>query len=147
MTHSTNNADLIHLLKTIQYRLSPILDGAPPRYPEFSPYDGVRTPAEILNHIADVLFFTARQFEPDWTIDDAKTWPEVEQRFKKVMCELGDIFANTEVIDETRLRLIQGPLSDSLTHIGQMAMIRRMAGSPVPGENFFTANLPEVESD
>ena len=147
MTHSTKNADLIHLLKTIQYRLGPILDGAPPRYPEFSPYDGVRTPAEILNHIADVLVFTARQFEPDWSVDDAEAWPEVEHRFKKVMCKLGDIFANTEVLDETRLRLIQGPLSDSLTHIGQMAMIRRMAGSPVPGENFFTADLPEVESD
>lgn len=143
---ATKNETLIHLLRTIQYRLGPILEGAPPRYPDFSPYDGVRTPAEILNHIADVLFFTARQFEPEWELDDAHDWIEVETRFKKVLCKLERIFLSTDIRQDTRLRIIQGPLSDALTHIGQMAMIRRMTGRPVAGENFFVAELPEVES-
>jgi hypothetical protein len=37
--------------------------------------------------------------------------------------------------------LFQGPIADALTHTGQLAMLRRFAGSPVRGENFYGAAI------
>ena len=38
-------------------------------------------------------------------------------------------------------QLLQGPLSDAMTHAGQLAMLRRLAGSPVSPENFVYADI------
>jgi hypothetical protein len=38
-------------------------------------------------------------------------------------------------------KLFQGPIADALTHVGQIAMLRRMAGCPVRGENYFVAPI------
>jgi hypothetical protein len=38
-------------------------------------------------------------------------------------------------------RLLQGPFSDAMTHAGQLALLRRLAGAPVPPENFIVANI------
>jgi hypothetical protein len=35
--------------------------------------------------------------------------------------------------------LFQGPIADALTHVGQLAMQRRLTGAPTRGENFFVA--------
>ena len=37
--------------------------------------------------------------------------------------------------------MFQGPIADALTHIGQIGMMRRMAGAPVRGENYFKADI------
>jgi len=37
--------------------------------------------------------------------------------------------------------LLQGPLSDAMTHAGQLAMLRRLAGNPVAPENFIVADI------
>jgi len=38
-------------------------------------------------------------------------------------------------------KLFQGPVADALTHVGQIAVLRRLAGSPVKGENYFVADI------
>ena len=38
-------------------------------------------------------------------------------------------------------KLFQGPIADALTHVGQLAMMRRAAGAPVKGENYFVADI------
>jgi hypothetical protein len=38
-------------------------------------------------------------------------------------------------------KLFQGPIADSLTHIGQIAMLRRLADAPVRAENYFKATI------
>ena len=38
-------------------------------------------------------------------------------------------------------KLFQGPIADALTHIGQIAMLRRLAGSPMRGESYFKADI------
>jgi hypothetical protein len=38
-------------------------------------------------------------------------------------------------------KLFQGPIADSLTHVGQLAMLRRLAGCKIPGENYFVADI------
>jgi len=37
--------------------------------------------------------------------------------------------------------LLQGPLSDAMTHAGQLAILWRLAGSPIPPENFVFADI------
>ncbi len=38
-------------------------------------------------------------------------------------------------------RLFQGPIADALTHVGQIAFLRRLAGFPVRGENYARADI------
>jgi hypothetical protein len=40
--------------------------------------------------------------------------------------------------------LINGPLSDALTHTGQINSFRRLAGNPVAGANVFNGEPPKV---
>ncbi|MEQ1923362.1 MAG: hypothetical protein ABL952_12720, partial [Pyrinomonadaceae bacterium] len=52
------------------------------------------------------------------------------------------IESDTPLLDGmTPERLLQGPFSDAMTHAGQLAMLRRMAGDPVPPENFIVADI------
>lgn len=37
--------------------------------------------------------------------------------------------------------LLHGPLSDVMTHAGQLALLRRLAGSPLPPERFIEATI------
>ena len=38
-------------------------------------------------------------------------------------------------------KLFQGPIVDALTHVGQIAMLRRMACVPMKGENYYAAEI------
>jgi hypothetical protein len=38
--------------------------------------------------------------------------------------------------ERTEEQLLQGPLADAMTHIGQLAILRRLASSPIPKESF-----------
>ena len=38
-------------------------------------------------------------------------------------------------------KVFQGPMADALTHVGQLTMLRRLAGCPVKGENYFVADI------
>ena len=38
-------------------------------------------------------------------------------------------------------RLLQGPFADAMTHAGQLALLRRLAGTPVAPEDFSTAEI------
>jgi len=60
-----------------------------------------------------------------------------------ILSEIARVLASVDVTRETALRVMQGPLSDVLAHVGQLAMLRRV-GAPLPGQNFFSANLPEI---
>ena len=47
----------------------------------------------------------------------------------------------TTPLSEGPARLFQGPVADALTHVGQIAMLRRMAVCPISGENYFVAQI------
>jgi hypothetical protein len=38
-------------------------------------------------------------------------------------------------------KLLQGPVADTFTHVSQLAMLRRIAGVPIIGENYFVADV------
>ena len=68
-------------------------------------------------------------------------WDQEADRFFAALKSFDDYLASTEPLQVPAEKLFQGPVADALTHVGQIAMLRRMAGGPVKGENYFVAEI------
>lgn len=146
-TDTFDTQTLRHLLKTIQYRMDKVIDGAPSGFGEVSAGHESRAAVEILSHMSDALRFVVKQWKPDWTGLPGGGWAAQLARFQQNLFTVDEILNSESVTADTGLRLIQGPLADVLTHVGQLATLRRIAGAPIAGENFFIVELPEVRSE
>jgi hypothetical protein len=128
-----------HAIATLAYRGGKAIRGAPE---SFATFDGAgRKPVEILAHIGDLLDWTLRMARgsKDWKSVEPQSWDHESKRFFSRLAELDGLLASQEAVQAPMERLFQGPIADALTHVGQIAMIRRMAGSPTRGENYFIA--------
>ena len=136
-------AMLRHFLAAIAYRTQKALRDAPASFGTFEAGSQVRTPAELVRHMTSVLgyartFFVGGRYRPE-PLPDLSA--EIV-RFHAMLADLGlHLEAGTELRGTTEERLLQGPLSDAMTHAGQLAMLRRLAGSPVAPENFIDAAI------
>ncbi len=134
---------LTHFLAALAYRTQKALRDAPPSFGTFSAGRDVRTPAELVRHMTSVLgyartYFVGGRYWPDPLPDLAA---EVE-RFHVMVATLAAHLANGDVLDGiTEAQLLQGPFADAMTHAGQIALLRRLAGAPVPPENFIVADV------
>jgi hypothetical protein len=141
--HNMNTVPLRHTLATLAYRGGKAIRGAPAEFAEFRSGKTSRTPAQILAHMGDLLDWALSLAEGTqaWHDSPPLTWEEGTARF----------FAALEAFDK-RLSadgplgcsvegLFQGPIADALTHVGQIAMLRRLAGCPLRGENYFKADI------
>ena len=134
---------LSHFLAALAYRTQKALRGAPDSFGSFQAGQQVRTPAELVRHMTSVLgyartFFVGGRYYPEPLPDLAA---EVT-RFHAMLEDLArHLAAGTELCGTTEDRLLQGPFSDAMTHAGQLAMLRRLAGSPVRPENFIEAEV------
>jgi hypothetical protein len=135
---------LRHFLAALAYRTQKALRDAPAEFGMFRAADGVRTPIELLRHMTSVLGY-ARTFFVGGTY-----WPtplpsltDEILRFHEMLGELAShLERDTPLLEDmTAERLLQGPFSDAMTHAGQLAMLRRLAGNPVPPENFIVAEI------
>ena len=134
---------LQHFLATLAYRTQKALRGAPPGFADFRAGVHVRTPHELLWHMTGVIGYARTMFTGDrFTPERMPTFGEEVERFHQTLAALRDDFANpslsARITDE---QFLQGPLADAMTHAGQLAMLRRMAASPVPSENFIFARI------
>ena len=134
-------AILRHYLAALAYRTQYALRGAPESFGNFQAGNQVRTPAELVRHMTSVLgyartFFEGGRYRPE-------PLPDLDSevvRFHAMLEDLSQhLTAGTELKDATVDRLLQGPFADAMTHAGQLAMLRRLSGSPVPPENFVRA--------
>ena len=138
---SDKHAILRHYLAALAYRTQYALRGAPESFGTFQAGNQVRTPAELVRHMTSVLgyartFFEGGRYRPEPLPDLAA---EVK-RFHAMLEDLArQLAAGIELKGATVERLLQGPLADAMTHAGQLAMLRRLSGSPVPPENFVKA--------
>ena len=134
---------LRHFLAALAYRTQKALRGSPPDFAEFQAGAGVRTPRELVRHMTSVLgyarsFFVGGIFRPE----PLETLAAEVERFHGVLADLaGHLAQGTPLRELTLEQLLQGPLADAMTHAGQLAMLRRLAGSPVPSENFLFAEV------
>lgn len=140
---SRDRAILRHILATIRYRGTKVTVDAPDGFDMFDVGGGTRRPVEVVAHIGDLFDWTATIIagEEQWSIATPLPWYEELERFHAGLDRLDAMLASDMPIAAPTERLIQGPLADALTHIGQLALMRRMAGASIRGENFFAAEI------
>ena len=136
---------LRHAIAAARYRAGKVLAGAPVEFGTFSAGGGVKTPAELVAHLTELFAWvlelatgTGRWKPPEslgWEADVARFW-----------AALGAVEAYEGRLARAE-RLLQGPVADALTHIGQLGLLRRMAGYPMTSENYFAATIPEAKKD
>lgn len=132
---------LRHTLAALAYRASRALEDSPE---SFAGFDGAgRTPAQILAHMGDLFDWALSMAEGNqrWHNSVPLSWPEEQRRFFAVLSAFDAYLTSGEKIHAPLDRLFQGPVADALTHVGQLAMLRRLAGCPIRGENYYVAEI------
>ena len=139
----TSRQLLRHALATLAYRAGKPFRGAPADFSSFQIAPGTRTPGQILAHIGDELDWVLSQAKGKevWKETPPRTWNEDVARFYTSLKALDDYFASSEPLVASADRLFQGGIADMFTHIGQLSILRRLAGAPVRPENYSRADI------
>jgi hypothetical protein len=134
---------LRHALATLAYRSAKTLRGAPEGFGDFRAFEGARTPVEILAHMGDLLDWglSVADGEPKWTSSKPLAWEQECDRYFATLKALDQRLAAREPIQRRPERIFQAPIADALTHTGQLALLRRLYGSPIRGENYYVAPI------
>ena len=144
----TSNSDpkrelLRHTVATLAYRGGKAARNAPAGFAEFRACPSRRTPAQILAHLGDLLDWglSIAQGKQRWNSSQPLPWHKETDRFFAALKRFDDYLVSAESLHASAEKLFQGPVADALTHVGQIAMLRRMAGGPMKGESYFVANI------
>ncbi len=134
---------LRHTLATIAYRGAKVIRDTGPNFADYGSPETARTPAKILAHIGDLMewAFAMSEGRREWYDSLPLPWEKECERFFTALKKFDDYLASEKPLQVSAENLFQGPIADALTHIGQIAMIRRMAGVPMRGENYFAAEI------
>jgi hypothetical protein len=137
-------AMLRHFLAALAYRTQKALRDAPPGFADFGAGVQTRTPTELVRHMTSVLgyartHFIGGRYRPE-------PLPDIAAELTRLHAMLEDLARHLEAGTPLRNgttpeRLLQGPFADAMTHVGQIAMLRRLFGAPVPPENFIVADI------
>lgn len=134
-----------HFLAAIAYRAQKALRGAPDHFPSFAAGQRVRTPVELVRHMTSLMGYTMTLFRGGTypvKPEALPSWKDEIARFHAMVQGVADLLRERRDLREiTTEQLLQGPLADTMTHVGQLAMLRRLAESPVAPENFIHADI------
>ncbi len=134
---------LRHALAALAYRAARVLRDAPPGFGSFGAGTGTRTAGEIVAHLGDLVEWAAglAAGRHVWSPQPPGDWDADCERFLDGVRRLDEILAGDAELGGSVARLLQGPVADALTHVGQLALLRRLAGSPVAGESYYKADI------
>jgi hypothetical protein len=134
---------LRHTVATLAYRGAKAVRDAPASFASFEVSEGGRTPVQILAHIGDLLDWalSIASGSETWNSAVPLAWAEEIARFHRGLEAFDNYLASERELDATCERLFQGPIADALTHVGQLAMLRRIAGAAIKGENYSRAKI------
>jgi hypothetical protein len=134
---------LRHTLATVAYRGAKAIRKAGPGFAEYRCSETSRTPAKILAHIGDLMDWGLAMAEGgrEWHDSAPLPWEKESERFFLALKKFDDYLASEKPLAVSAEKLFQGPIADALTHIGQIAMLRRLAGVQMKGENYFVAEI------
>jgi hypothetical protein len=137
------NLPIRHALATLSYRLGKVLRDTPAEFRDFRAAAGVRTPGEILAHIGDLMDWTLAQVEgrKTWHDSSSLAWDQEIVRFFRAIEALDQRIAEHGLGAANAEKLFQSAIADALTHTGQIALLRRMAGIAVRPENYSVADI------
>jgi hypothetical protein len=142
-TSDTKREILRHTVATLAYRGARAVRGAPDSFASFKASETTRTPAQILAHVGDLLDWglSIAQGKETWHNSKPKPWNQEVKRFHTALRGLDRYLARNGQLDASCEQIFQGPIADALTHVGQIAMLRRIAGEPIKGENYSRAKI------
>jgi len=146
LTKATNDARrelLRHTLATLGYRGGKALRGAPPGFADFRAGGTSRTAGQILSHLGDLLDWglSIAKGKEAWREGEPLPWEQGAERFFAALGALDAQLASAAPLGASTEKLFQGPIADALTHVGQIALLRRLAGAPVRGESYFRSDI------
>jgi hypothetical protein len=139
----TKREMLRHTVATLAYRGAKAVRGAPETFASFHASETTRTPAQILAHVGDLLDWALSIAKGDetWNNSEPLPWDQEVARFHQALESFDNYLASDAELSSTCERLFQGPIADALTHVGQLTMLRRLAGGPIKGENYSRAKI------
>lgn len=134
---------LRHMVATVAYRGGLAITDAPEDFATFRAQETTRTAGEILAHIGDLLQGSLYLVKGElvYLTSDPLPWKKEIARFFSAVKELDSYLASEEPLACPVEKLVQGPVGDALTHVGQIVMLRRMAGKPIRPGQYFTAEI------
>ena len=143
----TSRTLLRHLVATLTYRAAKVLRDAPPEFAGMAFGSSTRKPVLIVAHLADLMAWAHRlaRGEYSWAAGGGDNWNTEVARFFDGLFALDHALASADSlhgpVEKPVETLIQGPLADALTHVGQLAMLRGMAGAPIQPESYARADI------
>jgi hypothetical protein len=134
---------LRHTVATVAYRGGKAVRGAPATFAKFAIGDPPKTPEQILAHIGDLYDWalSIAQGAQKWNNSTPLAWDDEVARFFAALKRFDEYLASDAPLAAEPERLFQGAIADSLTHVGQLALLRRLAGCPIKGENYYVADI------
>jgi|SRR5580704_187553 hypothetical protein len=134
---------LRHTLATLAYRGGKAVRNAPQGFATFQANEGVRMPGQILAHMGDLMDWalSIAEGKQAWNNSQLLPWELEVERFFAALRKFDDFLASSEPVQALPEKLFQGPIADALTHVGQIAILRRLAGNPVKAENYYKAEI------
>ena len=134
---------LRHTIATLAYRGGKAVRGAPASFAEFRASETARTPGQILAHVGDLLDWALSVAEGSerWYNSAPLPWEQEIERFFSALEKFDRYLSSGGPLHVSPEKLFQGPVADALTHVGQINLLRRLAGIPVRGENYFVAAI------
>lgn len=138
-----------HVVATVAYRCGVAISDAPEDFSGFRVNETTRTPGQLLAHIGDLLVGSLYLVKGEmvYLTSAPLRWEEEVTRFFSAVKELDSYLASGAPLACPFEKLVQGPIGDALTHVGQLVMLRRLAGKPVRAEAYFTADIVAGEVD
>lgn len=139
----SNTIPLRHTVATLGYRAARAIRNAPETFSDFAAVPGDRTAGTILAHLGDLMDWGLAMAEgrPAWNNSKPQVWAQESARFFAALAAFDERLASNEPVACPLEKLFQGPIADALNHVGQIAMLRRMAGSRIGGENYYLAEI------
>lgn len=134
---------LRHTLATLAYRGGKAMRDAPEGFADFRAGEKTRTPLQIVAHIGDLLEWgiVLARGEKNWNEAKPQSWDAEVERFFDALRRFDGLLASDQPLGCSAERLFQGPIADAFTHVGQLAMLRGLAGERVRAENYFGADV------
>lgn len=134
---------LRHTVATLAYRGGKAVANVPKNFTSFRAHETSRTAGEILAHIGDLLEWALQLAKGEYAYKEIapQSWDEDVARVFAALRELDSYLASEAPLGNEPEKIFQAPIADALTHVGQIALLRRLAGGPVRGENYFKAEI------
>ena len=134
---------LRHMVATVAYRGGLAIVDAPENFAAFRAHETTRTPGEILAHTGDLLAGSLHLLKGEmvYLTSAPLPWKEEITRFFSAVNALDAYLASDASLACPVEKLVQGPVGDALTHVGQIVMLRRMAGNPIRSSGYFMAEI------